>query len=88
MCNLELSEIRFHYNCNVVKQGGVLSAILFSMYIDPLLVELGKSGYGCHLDRVYTRALSYADNNKSPISNVHRDMSSVDYIPILSIYNN
>ena len=37
-------------------------AVLFSMCIDPLLVELSKSGYGCHLDGVYTGALSYTDD--------------------------
>ena len=32
------------------------------MCIDPLLVELSKSGYGCHLDGVYTGVLSHADD--------------------------
>ena len=49
-------------NCNAVKQGGVLYALLFSMYIDLFLVELSKSGYMCHLDVVYIGALSYADD--------------------------
>ena len=35
--------------CNGVKQGGVLSEVLFSMYIDLLFVELSNSGYGYHL---------------------------------------
>ena len=52
----------FFKTCNGVKQGGVLSTVLFSMYIDPLLVELSKSAYGYHLNGVYTGALSYADD--------------------------
>ena len=32
------------------------------MYIDPLLVQLGNSGYGCHIAGVYAGALSYADD--------------------------
>ena len=40
---------------------GVRFAVLFSMYIEPLLVELSQSGYRGHLDGVYTGALSYAD---------------------------
>ena len=32
---------------NGVKQGGVISPIFFSIYIDPLLLQLRNSGYGC-----------------------------------------
>ena len=32
---------------NGVKQGGVLSSILFCIYIDDLLIGLEKQGYGC-----------------------------------------
>ena len=34
---------------NRVKQGGVISPIFFSIYIDPLLLQLRNSGYGCHI---------------------------------------
>ena len=47
---------------NGVKQGGVISPIFFSLYIDPLLEYLRKSGYGCHMKGVYIGALSYADD--------------------------
>ena len=30
------------------EQGGVLSLILFTMYIDDLLIEVKHSRYGCH----------------------------------------
>ena len=33
---------------NVVRQGSVLSPFLFAVYLDGLLVELSKSGVGCH----------------------------------------
>ena len=38
---------------NGVKQGGVISPILFSIYIDKLLLKLKESGYGCHLNGIY-----------------------------------
>ena len=47
---------------NGVKQGGVLSPILFSVYVDDLLVELSKSGIGCHVGNNYVGCLSYADD--------------------------
>ena len=47
---------------NGVKQGGVISPIFFSRYIDPLLLQLCNSGYGCHLNGVYMGALPYADD--------------------------
>ena len=47
---------------NRVKQGGVLSAKLFTLYIDGLFTELKQSGYGCHINNTYMDALSYADD--------------------------
>ena len=45
-----------------VRQGGVLSPILFSLYIDDLLMELAESGVGCHWDGLFVGALAYADD--------------------------
>ena len=47
---------------NGVKQGSVLSAILFTIYIDRLLILLRDSGVGCEIDNCYTGAISYADD--------------------------
>ena len=50
MFNCYLRQILpFETLSNGVKQGGVLSTFLFSMYIDPLIVELGKFDFVCHL---------------------------------------
>ena len=38
---------RYFNTKNGVKQGGVLSPILFTVYIDELLLRLQSSGYGC-----------------------------------------
>ena len=45
-----------------VRQGGVLSPILFSLYIDDLLMEVAESGVGCHWDGLFVGALAYADD--------------------------
>ena len=47
---------------NGVKQGGVISAQLFTVYINKLLLGLKYSGYGCHLGDTFTGVLSYADD--------------------------
>ena len=50
------------YNNNFQLQGGVLSANLFTLYIDGLFTELKQSGYGCYINNTYIDALSYADD--------------------------
>ena len=47
---------------NGVKHGSVLSAILFIIYIDRLLILLRDSGVGCKINNCYTGAISYADD--------------------------
>ena len=47
---------------NGVRQGAVSSPLLFSIYIDDLLVLLRQSGFGCRLDSFYYGVLGYADD--------------------------
>ena len=47
---------------NGVKQGGVLSPILFAIYIDELLIKLKKSSLGCYIGDTFIGALGYADD--------------------------
>jgi len=47
---------------NGVKQGGVISPVLFCIYIDKLLLQLSKSGFGCFIGEVFLGALAYADD--------------------------
>ena len=46
----------------VNRGGGVLSAILFTIYIDKLLIKLKSSGLGCRMGNSYVRALLHADD--------------------------
>ena len=47
---------------NGVKQGGILSPILFWVYIDEILNCLIESKLGCHIGHVPSSALGYADD--------------------------
>lgn len=50
--------------CNGVKQGGVLSATLFCVYMDELLSRLENSGVGCYIGNRYYGHMAYADDLK------------------------
>ena len=47
---------------NGVKQSGVISPLLFSLYIDELYLLLKESGIGCHVGLTYAGAFGYADD--------------------------
>ena len=47
---------------NGVRQGAVSSPLLFSVYIDELIVKLRRSGLGCRIDHAFYGCLGYADD--------------------------
>ena len=47
---------------NGVKQGGVLSPILFSIYMDKLIKQLRNSKIGCKIVNQYVEVFCYADD--------------------------
>merc|ERR1712236_152837 len=47
---------------NGVKQGAVLSAPLFVLYVDDLLVKLNNNNNGCYIGNVCANAFGYADD--------------------------
>ena len=47
---------------NGVKQGSVISPLLFTFYIDSLFLLLKQLGLGCHVSLTYAGAFGYADD--------------------------
>lgn len=47
---------------NGIKQGPVLSPVLFCIYMDTLLIRLRENGIGCTIGNTYAGALCYADD--------------------------
>ncbi len=50
--------------CNGVKQGMVLSPIIFAVYIDGLFGRLKESGIRCHMGNSYVGGMGYAEGIK------------------------
>ena len=61
MCCMGCFRSQYFLLQNGVKQGGVLSPIFVTIYIDKLLVMLRTTGIGCHLGSAYSGALSADD---------------------------
>ena len=47
---------------NGVKQGGIISAPLFAIYIEPLLSKLNATKQGCYIGNICANAFAYADD--------------------------
>ena len=45
-----------------VRQGGILSPILFAVYMDPLITRLRHLGLGCSIHGEFFGSLFYADD--------------------------
>ena len=45
-----------------VRQGGVLSPLLFNCYVDHIISQLKYSGLGCHYANCYVGCIMYADD--------------------------
>ncbi len=55
-----------HYfsSVNGARQGGVASSVMVTVYMKELMLELKRSGIGCHINHKYFGSLGYADDLK------------------------
>ena len=45
-----------------VRQGGVLSPILFSVYVNDIIEKLSRSNHGCRIGELFLGCIMYADD--------------------------
>ena len=64
---------------NRVKQGAVLSSILFTAYMDKLFKQLKHNGIGCHVGPVYGGAFWY-NNNINNNNNNNNNNNIIQYL--------
>jgi hypothetical protein len=64
---------------NGVKQGGILSPVLYCLYIDGLIDQLTRSNKGCYMGSFFVGVLAYADDLVllSPTPRAMRSMLAV-----------
>ena len=77
---------------NGIRQGSIISPILFGVYLDGLLVQLRNAGIGCYIGNFFVGALAYADDLAllAPSANAMRTLLKIcdDYSKQYSIVFN
>jgi len=61
----------FHLQCGV-RRGGVLSPVLFAVYVNSLIEMSRQSGYGCYVDSLIVGCVIYVDYLLLVSASIHK----------------
>lgn len=71
-----------------VRQGGILSPILFNVYVDDMIEELKHSGFGCYFGKTFLGCIMYADDLLLLSPSINGLQSMLDVCSLYgSVYN-
>ena len=70
---------------NGVRQGGVISAILYCFYGNQLFHELRRRGYGCCVNGFYHGIFGYSDDNLLLAPSEYALQKMLEILPTLTI---
>ena len=66
----------YHHIYKGVRQGGILSPLLFKLYIDDILNDICNSGIGCNFGIMRMNVIAYADDIVL-VANKHQQLSEI-----------
>ena len=78
----------YKYLQNGVKQVGVLSAMLFCIYMDELISRLEHSGIGCYIDNKYYGNISYTHDLKLLCPSINGLQKMLDICNVFFFWKN
>ena len=58
----KLATSTYFNSANGIRQGSIISPLLFCIYLDSIIKELRRTGVGCHIGQSYYGAMIYADD--------------------------
>ena len=67
----DVFSVQYQLQCGV-RQGGVLSSVLFAVYVNSLIETFCQSGYGCYVGSLFVGCVMYVDDLLLVSASIHK----------------